>query len=290
MSDSTADAPTQVERIRRGGLPDSALDRLAELRGDGMTSSFFSVPAFAVGAAGGVQPVGQVVGACAGDELIGSGYDTRERGPTSAGGALGPQWQEWDGPVRSWATVRNRAVARLIAQAEALGADIVLGVTVRREPQERRSSVIGLVLTGTAARVDAPPAKPVAALTSPQEFTLLRRAGTDVVGLVGAFASVDIRLAPTTSRALSPRRRLPSQELDDLTTGLYELRRLVMGRLRADAHQLGATGVIAVDLDDTVVHLGEGDPDCEMSVHAWGTAVRRRGAGIAPRSVLGAGR
>jgi uncharacterized protein YbjQ (UPF0145 family) len=288
MGDSTPLAPTQFERIQRGGLPDSAVDRLAELRRDGMTSSFFSVPAFAVGATGGVQPIGQVVGACAGHQLVGRATDTRPRGSGSAA-TSSARWREWDGPVRSWATVRERAIARLIAQAQALGADAVLGVTVRREPQESPSDPNGLVHAGTAARVDPSPATPVAALTSPQEFILLQRAGTDVVGLVGASANVDIWMTGATSRALSRWWRLPSRELDELTTGRYEARRLVMGRLRAAARGLGANGVIGVDLGDMVVERDERPQCCTISIHAWGTAVRKRGAGIAPRSIVGVG-
>jgi uncharacterized protein YbjQ (UPF0145 family) len=285
MGDSTAGAPTQFERIRRGGLPDSAVARLAELRRDAIASSFFSVPGFAVAAADGVRPVGQVVGACAGHELVGRATDTR---PRPAIRPYGPRWREWDGPVRSWATLRRRAIARLIAQAELLEAHAVLGVSARREPQTD-PSVIGLVLAGTAVQLDPPPQTPFVALTSPQEFTLLRRAGTEVAGLVGASSNVDVVLSSATSHALSRWRRLPSQELDDLTIGRYEVRRLVMGRLRAAARALGAAGVIDIELDDMVVQFRDQPRTCTISIHAWGTAVRKPGGGVGPRSIVGVG-
>ena len=64
-------------------------------------------------------------------------------------------WREWDGPKRSWAEARRRALGRLLAEAAQLGAHAVLGVQARREEAAGATGpVIEVVLTGTAVRLD----------------------------------------------------------------------------------------------------------------------------------------
>jgi uncharacterized protein YbjQ (UPF0145 family) len=280
----------QDQRILDGGIPDSAQQRLAELSSAGLTSSFFGAAQFAVGLADGVEPIGQVVGASS--CRLGVGVVRRTKGPQGRLPFGSPTWHEWDGPVRSWMTARQRALARLLAQAQILGADAVLGVTVNREVRAVRPRLVDVVMMGTAVRLEPHGARaPVAALTSPQEFCLLRRAGIDVVGIAGAFSSVSAVASSTTLSAAGRwRLRSVNQEFEDLTTCVYEARRLAMQRLTADAKALGAGGVIGVDISDSLGQREGGAVDMTISVHALGTAVRRRaGVPTTPRPVIGLG-
>lgn len=156
--------------------------------------------------------------------------------------------------------------------------------------------MVEVVLTGTAVRLTRagrPPAgRPVAAATSPQEFCLLRRVGIEVVGLAGSFSCVHVEAGSDTVRATRPgRRRSANQELEDLTTGVYEARRLAVARLRAEALGLDASGVIGVDIADSLGGHDLRSTEMTVSVHALGTAVRGRAGAkpLSPRLVLGLG-
>jgi len=283
----------QEQRILGGGIPDSAQRRLAELGGGGLTSSFFGAAQFAVGLADGVEPIGQVVGASS--CRLSVGVVRRTRGPRGRLLRGRPTWHEYDGPVRSWTTARQRALARLLAQAQTLDADAVLGVTVHLEVRSVTPRLVEVVLMGTAVRVeprnDRALRAPVAALTSPQEFCLLRRAGIDVVGIVGGFSSVSaVASVATRNAAYRWRRGSVNQELEDLTTCVYEARRLAMRRLHADAKAFGARGVIGVDISDSLSQREGGVVDMTISVHALGTAVTSRaGVPSGPHAVIGLG-
>src|SRR5689334_20061250 len=238
-----------------------------------MSSSFFSVPAYAAGVATGVEPLGQVVGisACG----LRRGVIRRTRGQRDRS-ATTARWRELTGPVQSWNAARRQAIGRLVEQASLLGADAVLGVRVEhREDVAYELEYIEIALTGTAVKLGTPRKEPVVATVSPQELGRLHAAGVDPVGLAGAFASVTVSPSQATRRALIPWRRAPNQELEDLTIGVYEARRLAMERLRHDAAGYGADGVLGVALSDS---LGERRA-MAVTVHVFGTAVRARVSG-----------
>jgi hypothetical protein len=129
VSKSDAVTDEEEQRLLKGGLPDLAERRLRELVAAGMTSSFFDAQEFAVGAAGGVEAVGQVVGASA--CRLGVGVVRRTRGPAGRIPIGQPAWRERDGPIKSWTTARQRAMRRLVDQAKLLEADAVLGIEPR---------------------------------------------------------------------------------------------------------------------------------------------------------------
>jgi uncharacterized protein YbjQ (UPF0145 family) len=70
--------------------------------------------------------------------------------------------------------------------------------------------------------------------------------------------------------------RSPGQELRDVTEGIYEARRLAIERLRADAAKLGASGVIGIDLPQSLGHETLRALEVPLMVHLLGTAVRGR--------------
>ena len=156
--------------------------------------------------------------------------------------------------------------------------------------------MVEVVLTGTAVRLIRSGKRtvgvPVVAATSPQEFCLLRRLGVEVVGLAGSFSCVHVAAGSQTIQATRrARRSSANQELEDLTTGVYEARRLVLARLRAEAKGLDASGVIGVDIAGPLGGHDLRSAEMTVSVHALGTAVRGpTGAKpLSPRLVLGLG-
>jgi uncharacterized protein YbjQ (UPF0145 family) len=288
MSASQPAMTEQEKRILAGGLPDLAQQRLSELSEAGMTSSFLSVAEAAVAASGGLEPVGQLVGASS--CRLAEGVIRRTRGPQ---GRLPPGssvWHERDGPIRSWDQARRRALARLSEQARMLGADAVLGV---RPELRLRAFVVEVILTGTAVRDRAAgrptTTEPVLGMVSTVEYGLLRQAGVDVVGIVGSCSSVEVQPSMTTRQTIGSRLTGGgvNGELDDLTEGVYEARRLAIDRLRADAKRLKATGVIGADLAGSLTEHHGFDPHLGVTVQLLGTAVRggvRRA--LSPQPVL----
>lgn len=253
-----------------GGLPLSAEQRLSELRAAGMTSSFLGVGGEAVRSLDGIEAIGQVVGASA--CRLGVGVVRRTRNPAGRMPVGTATWREHEGPIRSWSEARQRALARLSEQARLLGADAVIGVQPTYEVGEREPRTAEAVFTGTAVRVSGAGSgsdNPVLGLVSAQEFYLLRRAGVELVGIAGSSSAVE--LGPL-SRASSWGDRMAaagSYELKQLTLGIYEARRLAMQRLRSDARNLGASGVIGINLVDSL-----SDDRGGSAMHLLGTAIR----------------
>jgi uncharacterized protein YbjQ (UPF0145 family) len=166
----------------------------------------------------------------------------------------------------------------------------VLGVSVEhRDGDMNDIRYVEVTLTGTAVKLASPRKEPVVATVSPQELGRLHAAGVDPVGLAGAFASVTVSPSQATRRALIPWRRSPNQELEDLTIGVYEARRLAIERLRRDASGYGADGVLGIELSGGLGERRVSGEGMAVTVHVFGTAVRARGSGRAalPQPMLG---
>ncbi len=132
-----------------------------------------------------------------------------------------------------------------------------------------------LSLTGTAVRTGAQRKRVVVALVAPQEFFLLSRAGVEVLGIVGSGANVIVRPGRSTTRAMRrPGWRSRGRELNDLTVGVYEARRLALERLRAEAHRLGASGVIGIDASAGLGEHETGIRRFQTTVFLLATAIR----------------
>jgi uncharacterized protein YbjQ (UPF0145 family) len=284
--------PAEIDRIAKGGLASSTEDRLKELlRWKGFTS-FLSPSAVAVGGDLRIVPVAQVVGLS--DGVLREGF-RRTTSPGQGRARAGrPRWRERTGPIRSWDTVRARALGRLQRQAELLDANAVVGLTPRRRaagPTESDHARVEYVFTGTAVRIEGlrrpSDAPPLVTLASVQELWRLLQAGLEPVGVAGSFASVQTTVSGSSlAVATGMRRRTAGVELEDLTKSVYEARRLALERLRADARGLGAAGLIGIDMEHQ--HRSGGKlPGLEITIHLLATALRRSAAsGLAPKPVM----
>ena len=281
----------EFDRITRGGLASSTEARLQELVGWGGFSSFMSPAALAISADAGIEPIGQVVGLAVGSILPGYLRTTRPgQGRARVGVA---RWRERTGPLTAWTALRQRALARLTQQARILGAGAVVGILAEREIVKHDSleeSAAGgeYRFSGTAVRVRSWPrtAAPVLTLASPQELWAMLRAGLEPAGIAGAFASVEtLPSRATVAASLGRRRSTPNVELEDLTESVYEVRRLAMERLAADARGLKAGGLLGVDLK--LEDADRGRLRHTLSVHVLASAVRRaRRTTLEPEPVL----
>jgi uncharacterized protein YbjQ (UPF0145 family) len=284
----------EFDRIARGGPASSTEARLKELVGWGGFTSFMSPAGLAAAADAGVEPVGQVVGLSVG--AIRRGY-LRTTRPGQGRVRLGvARRREQTGPQASWSAVRRRALARLEQQAAMLGANAVVGVVAHREVESPDDGGGDLPLghlrfTGTAVRVRswAATRAPVLTLASPQELWAMLRAGIEPAGIAGAFARVEtLPSKSTVVTSLTRRGRTPNVELEDLTESVYEVRRLAIERLVADARALEADGLVGVDMKLEGADVARSRlPGLTLSVHVLASAVRRtRSAVVRPEPVL----
>jgi uncharacterized protein YbjQ (UPF0145 family) len=263
----------QDKRIYAGGLPDLATRRLAELVSSGVTSSFLSASETAVAADYGLEPVGQVVGASSCVLLEGVVRRTRgTQGRLAPGASV---WRERDGPIRSWAAARQRALGRLSQQARTLGGDAVLGLQAEIK---HNAGTVEVVFTGTVvhdrARTKRDKEEPVLGMVSVVDFARLRDAGVHVVGVVGSTSSVSVTPGAATLQTF--RGQGSNSELSDLTEGVYEARRLALDRLRGDARRVKADGVIGADLAGSMTHHEGFNHHLAVTVLLLGTAIRGR--------------
>jgi uncharacterized protein YbjQ (UPF0145 family) len=84
---------------------------------------------------------------------------------------------------------------------------------------------------------------------SVNEFLLVREAGFRPLGLVLGSSIYHV--------GIQFRRWSRNQELDTLSTAMYEARELAMTRMQAEAQQLGADGIVGVRLDIEFKEFGE---------------------------------
>ena len=101
-----------------------------------------------------------------------------------------------------------------------------------------------------------------------QEFWLLRNQGYTPVGLVMGNSVFSMGITGGIATAL---RGLARGELTEYTELMYDARQLALSRMKREADELGADGVVGVDFE--VIHHGTD----VMEVWAVGTAVKQTG-------------
>jgi uncharacterized protein YbjQ (UPF0145 family) len=190
-------------------------------------------------------------------------------GFTIGGGGEG----ELEGLTRAMAEARARATSRLLADAQAAGGEIVVGVrlTISLRGLLAEFAAIGTAIAGAGARARTGRSAPVATDLSGQDFYLLDRAGYEPVGLV--FGNC-IYYAPPNWASLST----VNVELDAPTRALTRARELAMARLQHEAEGLRAAGVVGVSVTQRSHAFWRGGTE----FLAVGTAVRLRRDGGRP--------
>ncbi|WP_130492912.1 heavy metal-binding domain-containing protein [Motilibacter rhizosphaerae] len=221
--------------------------RLASMK-PGTPGSLFtsdlSVNEFLLVREAGFRPLGLVVGS----SIYHVGFQSR-------------QWsrnQELEKLTQAMYHARELAMARMEAEAEALGADGVVGVRLEIEFKEFGNDLAEFIAVGTAVHADEAHAAapdgfswrnaqglPFTSDLSGQDFWTLVQAGYAPLGLVMGSCVYHIahqRFFQSLSNIGA------NVEIPQYTEALYDARELAMSRMQAEAEALSAEGIVGVQL------------------------------------------
>jgi uncharacterized protein YbjQ (UPF0145 family) len=222
-------------------LPAHAIERLAGMKRAHFFTSDLSVNEFLLVKQAGFDPLGLVMGS--------SIYQIATRAPQNLG-----QFE----PGRELAEVtqalyhaRELAMTRLEEEADELGADGVIGVRLDVNLHAWGQNVAEFVAVGTAVKhaggesFRTAQGKPFQSGLSGQDFWTLLRSGYRPVGFVMGNCVFYVRpealLVPDQAR---------NGELSPYTHCLYEARELAMERMQGEAEEVGATGIVGVEIEE----------------------------------------
>jgi len=229
--------------------PQAADSRLAHTAGaepGGVFTSDLSVSEYALLGEAGFEPLGFVVGS--------SIYHV--------GLQVGRWSQNAELQVLTQAmyTARELAMARMRAEADHLGADGIVGVSLRLQMYAWGQEVLEFVATGTAVKAlagegghRAPDGRAFTSDLSAQDFFRLLAAGAVPVAFVLGTCVYHIAHQ---SVMQSLRQAGRNQEMIQFTQGVYEARELALVRMQTEASQAQASGIVGVDV--------------AVSNHVWG--------------------
>jgi uncharacterized protein YbjQ (UPF0145 family) len=152
---------------------------------------------------------------------------------------------------------RELAMTRMEAEAQALGADGIVGVRLDVELKEFGADIAEFIAVGTAV-VAEPGAggggvtnwrnnkgMPFTSDLSGQDFWTLIRAGYAPLGMVMGSCVYHIAHQRLGSKMGNVGRNV---ELEQFTQALYDARELAMSRMQAEAEELAAEGIVGVQL------------------------------------------
>ena len=272
-----AEQAASLAALERGELPLRAQERLGEIgRSGGVFSSDLSVDEFALVHSIGLRPVAQVMGS----SIYHVGWQQR---PGVWGMQMGAISQELTVVSQAWNTARLRAFGRLEQEASLVGADAVVGVRLTVGRHDWAAGAIEYVAVGTAVRLEGVERVERPALTdlSGQDTWKLWQAGYRPLGVVGASTVHYIVPGWNTQQAQSGfYSSWANQELRDFTAGVYDARETALGRMTAEARQLGASGVVGVTVGHHIERReaggGSNRQDLIVTFHVLGTAIGER--------------
>ena len=222
-------------------IPEAALARLADPAAkSGFYTSDLSVSEFLLVKEAGFHPLGLVMGT--------SIYHV---------GLQGRSWsqnQELTVLTQALYQAREAAMGRMVAEAEALGADGIVGVRLQLHARGFSESVTEFLAVGTAVKAEGARAaqqwrtaanEPFTSDLSGQDFWTLLQTGHAPLGLV--LGTCVYHLAPSLLGGITKSGQ--NVELVAPTQGFYEARELAMARMQAEGEALGAEGVVGVRME-----------------------------------------
>ncbi len=223
--------PTSTE-----GLPKDAGKRLAQNRA-GLFTSDLSVNEFLLVKEAGFEPLGLVVGS----SIYHIGFQF----------ARWQQSQELTVLTQAMYHARELAMTRMEEEADQLGADGVIGVRLEVGRYEWGADLAEFIAIGTAIRHRegvlhrAPDGRPFTSDLSGQDFWTLVQAGYRPLSLV--MGNCVYHVAHQTLRQ-GLGTAMKNVEMTNYTQALYDARELAMARMGDEAEQVGAEGIVGVNL------------------------------------------
>ena len=280
-----------VRRLDDGGLPVLAERRLAALFGSGAGHFTTHQPAaeFALTRSVGLRPITQVMGACVYHARVALGNFGVE--PDARRGKA----YRLPGPAEPWNDGRERALARMMAEARLCGADAVVGVSIRQTQQPmsgQYDASVETVATGTAVarngHTAGPPGPILTSLSAPDYWKLLQL-GHVAVGLVASTTVCGSKPSGETIEMMRSTRRSDARrwtrEIPEFSGVLRLAHRIAFRDMHGMAEQMGASGIVGVTIDRhqyAIVPKGAHYRQLIVVVHALGTAIA--GSGTPPAS------
>lgn len=223
------------------GVPQDAMRRLAELKPGkegGIFTSDLSVNEFLLVREAGFRPLGLVLGSSIYHVGIQVGRWSKN--------------QELDVLSQAMYHARELAMTRMEAEANALGADGIVGVRLDVEFKEFGADIAEFIAVGTAVKADDPSVtwrnnknQPFTSDLSGQDFWTLVRAGYAPLGMVMGSCVYHVAHQRFGSVLSNMGRNV---EIEQFTQALYDARELAMTRMQAEAEELHAEGIVGVQL------------------------------------------
>ena len=226
-------------------VPEDAMRRLAELKPGapgGIFTSDLSVNEFLLVKEAGFRPLGLVLGS----SIYHVGLQVARWGKS----------QELDVLSQAMYHARELAMTRMEAEADALGADGIVGVRLEVEFKEFGADVAEFIAIGTAVKDDGTGQhgdvtwrnnknQPFTSDLSGQDFWTLIRAGYAPLGMVMGSCVYHIAHQRFGAALGNIGKNV---ELEQFTQALYDARELAMSRMQAEAEALHAEGIVGVQL------------------------------------------
>jgi uncharacterized protein YbjQ (UPF0145 family) len=265
-------AAADLERIRGGGIPLGAEDRLKRVAASSapVFTSDLTVNEYAVAQASGLTPIAQVMGS----SVVQHGW--QNYGWSSFGGGV----REMPSFAAPWNLVRQRSFDRLRQEAQFAGADAVIGIEMNVNSSVGGAGNVEYLVFGTAVREttlagrDAP--RPRMCTLSGQDVDKLRRIGAETLDVIGHTAVVCVELSPYANQMMSS--WWGNQEMIEVTQGVYAARQLAMDSVRQQASRVGANDMVISTLTHNIDHheyesVGYRHHFFIVSMHVLGTAI-----------------
>jgi uncharacterized protein YbjQ (UPF0145 family) len=148
---------------------------------------------------------------------------------------------------------RELAISRMEEEADALGADGVVGVRLEIGRHEWGEELAEFLAVGTAVRSRdgknhrAPDGKPFTSDLSGQDFWTLLRAGYRPLALV--MGNCVYHVAHQSLRSFL-KNAGQNMEMVNFTQALYDARELAMERMQAEATQVQAEGIVGTQISE----------------------------------------
>ncbi len=243
-------------------LPVHARERLTSMRGDGKHQALFtsdlSVSEFLLVREAGFDPVGLVVGS----SIYHIGYQRANWNQNQEMGVL----------TQAMYHARELAMTRMEEEADALGADGIVGVRLEVTRHEWGEALAEFVAIGTAIRsrdgqhFRNTHGMPFTSDLSGQDFWTLLRAGYRPVGMVMGNCVYHVAHQGMGQWFNQVGRNV---EMTNYTQALYDARELAMERMQTEAVGLNAQGVVGAQ----IIERSHGWGSHVIEFFAVGTAV-----------------
>jgi uncharacterized protein YbjQ (UPF0145 family) len=235
--------PEVAAALASKSLPGHAAERMAEMKAGGGQKALFtsdlSVNEFLLVKRAGFDPLGLVIGS----SIYHIGFQQ----------SAWSQNQEMVVLSQAMYHARDLAMTRMEAEADALGADGVVGVRLEIGRYEWGENLAEFIAIGTAVRSQdgqshrTPQGKPFTSDLSGQDLYVLRSMSYAPVGLV--MGNCVYHVAHQGFRQFLKQAGM-NCEMENYTQALYDARELAMERMQHEARKLSAEGVVGVNLHE----------------------------------------